>query len=87
MPEGAPAANTRRAYGKATWAFVLGLIGLLIPPVGVVALFLGQAVEDDIDGDPRWKNAWMATTAYYLGLIATLVLSVVLFAIVLSALM
>jgi hypothetical protein len=74
----------RRAYPKATLAFVLGLLGFLIPILGVVALFLGQRVEDDIDKDPRWSNCWMATTGFYLGLIVTMGLFAALLALIVA---
>jgi uncharacterized protein DUF4190 len=73
-----PLGPPRRTNPKATWAMILGILGVVLCCLfaGIPAIVLGHQAKREIDADPDVQEGrGMATAGFVLGIIST-VLSV-----------
>jgi Domain of unknown function (DUF4190)/Helix-hairpin-helix motif len=64
-------ARPTKTSGKATWALILSLIGLVVVPVGLstLGIALGVLAKMDMKSDPRLGGRGRATAAIVIGVV------------------
>jgi peptidoglycan biosynthesis protein MviN/MurJ (putative lipid II flippase) len=69
-----PAGPPRRTNPKATWALILGIVGMVLCCLfaGIPAIVLGHQAKGEIDAAPEVQEGrGMATAGFVLGIIST----------------
>jgi hypothetical protein len=73
-PHVPPPGSQRRTHPKATWALILGILGVVICCLfaGIPAIVLGHQAKGEVDAAPEeYEGRGMATAGFVLGIIST----------------
>jgi len=72
-PAPRPAAGTERTSGMAITALVMGLVGLILNFVSILAIIFGAIALGQLNKDPSLKGKGMAVAGLVLGIVVFIV--------------